>query len=63
MSEQCGNCRFFDASWGEKERGYCQRYAPRPILECNQTHDPILIWPPVESDEWCGEWQARTQPA
>ena len=47
MSEQCGNCRFWErgaADYGLGDRdeyGTCRRY-PTPVLK--------------REDDWCGEW-------
>ena len=58
MSEKpiCATCRHaVFATVGDPE-GQCRRYAPRPDAEagCGQT-----VWPFVEHDDWCGEWERR----
>jgi hypothetical protein len=65
MDERCGTCRFWIGHGPRHDagRGFCQRYAPRPIewhspLHGNAPkHDPESYWPTVSSVDWCGEWK------
>lgn len=57
LNQHCGNCRFY----GEHE---CHRYAPRPKMfgEFNSPgtgEDEITVWPTLDEDDWCGEWEAE----
>lgn len=50
MNERCGNCKF----WREGAGGRCRRRAPSPPGKVNTT-----LWPKVQLNEWCGEWEAK----
>ena len=64
---RCDECRFFEAQ--NKGHGFCQRYAPRAVLigeikqfEFNsdvEAHE--TIWPCVEGDARCGEWESADE--
>jgi len=59
--QTCLGCRFFVRS-GEpvhSELGYCQRYAPRPKLHRSGWADLTAVWPLVDRDDSCGEWEEK----
>lgn len=51
----CGNCRYFDGI-------SCRRYAPRPriLTQPRREADEETIWPLVNEEGWCGEYEPRT---
>ena len=60
MEIACQNCRFFAATAGPSEGGYCRRYPPM-LLSSEQTDEvaPDLrpgVWPMVAPSSWCGEF-------
>ena len=62
MSEEsCGNCRHYrtDADYGYEPDGLgtCHRRSPMPATEPGR--GSLRVWPPVQEDEWCGEWAQR----
>lgn len=64
--ERCGTCRFYcrDSEEILPEEGECRRNAPRPaprksLLDSEMRTDPCHVWPLVDKDDWCGEWQAK----
>lgn len=63
MEKNCSNCKF------SSDELQCRRYAPRPIMASVSDDDspqnslpPIALWPLVEFDDWCGEWQLEELP-
>ncbi len=70
--EYCGNCRFSEYSGVSKHHALCRRHAPQPISITNADENKIMdsnqdrywvvgIWPTVERDNWCGEYQSNGQ--
>lgn len=73
QAQSCENCRFFrelsdrEKRLAENERqgdpdlvpatGTCRRHAPPVVV--GDRNGPLLswAWPPVELDNWCGEWE------
>lgn len=62
--ERCETCRFWSA---RASFGYCRRVAATFFSvrkdEYYESGDPTL-WagqPPVNSDDWCGEWKAKPE--
>lgn len=52
--------RIDPATANQKVRlGVCRRHAPRPGGGPAPTPDSLetMPWPPVASDDWCGEWE------
>lgn len=48
----CMNCSFYDA-----DRGLCLRHPPTVFL--TPSGHAIAHWPPVKSNDGCGEWTAN----
>jgi hypothetical protein len=39
--------------------GQCRRYAPKPrVTSVEPEDDPFVLWPMVEPDYWCGEFES-----
>lgn len=63
----CENCCFSfmpqKGSMAEYNKGYCQRYAPRPDFSTRVPDDdgliPNVTWPVIFGTDWCGEWKSR----
>lgn len=51
--QSCGNCKFFYIG----SYGVCRKYPPRINGSYDFSDKPISEFPPVDSDEWCGEWE------
>lgn len=53
----CAKCVHYEAV--DDREGFCRRYAPRPFVgpESNLLADSSINWPPVDSTDWCGEFQ------
>jgi hypothetical protein len=59
MKQSCGNCVFF------REDSKCKRNPPfirvareRIDFDAEIYSDCVYReWPPVEHDDWCGEWE------
>jgi len=47
MQQICENCRYFDGRYFE-----CRRRSPKAIRQAYEKK-----WPPVEWDDFCGEWK------
>lgn len=50
----CGTCRFADTIVGDDSvrRFDCHRYPPGPVFD---GREPVMVWPQVDLDDWCGE--------
>lgn len=55
-NQLCNNCKHFCAMHTQ-----CRVRAPTPVaLGMNQEGMRIMgMWPPVQKDNWCGEWTAE----
>lgn len=58
-TEQCGNCRFWEAGSTE-----CRRHAPVLLHTLGQVASPASdgqhgTWPHTDATGWCGEWSQR----
>lgn len=53
ISAACENCRFAEWPTGEPNVVECHRRAPQVFF------DAAPMWPKVDRDDWCGEWEAR----
>jgi hypothetical protein len=49
----CAQCRFW-----HKPESQCRRNAPLPV---NGGRDKQTLWPVTQAQDWCGEYQAKTQ--
>jgi hypothetical protein len=64
----CAECRFFDRYRPTGDHGQCRRRAPVAFVdeygpaEC-RTRTIEGAFPSVLSDWWCGEFEAREEPA
>lgn len=61
MSQGCGTCRFSREGPCDLE---CHRHAPQPRSEWvpdgkAEIGQEVTIWPAVDDDDWCGEWQSK----
>lgn len=66
-AERCETCKFWEGYTGDVEhgneptRGNCHRYPPRHYPNPDsETLEDQYDFPAVETDDWCGEWQAIT---
>ena len=60
--QSCATCRFFRPGVGQI--GLCRKTAPTAVALIIHDRDedvPKVVgdWPSVNSDDWCGEWEAR----
>jgi len=55
----CCDCLFYEPE--DAYSGTCRRYAPRPsnleLAEDEAVPLPTAVWPFVQSDDWCGEFE------
>ena len=53
MRESCNNCKY-------KIKGFCHKNPPqlRVIVNKIDADYHLSEWPPVESNNYCGEWKA-----
>jgi len=49
--QSCANCRFSNGTSGVIN---CLRHAPTVVIRKDE-YD--CMWPWLDADEWCGEWQ------
>ena len=52
-NERCGLCRFWKLMFDDNEQGQCRRFPP-----ANDAN--VMRYPVTYNDEWCGEFQRRT---
>ena len=52
---KCGTCKWFDSSFGHTFRPVCRRHPPTYVLRDGTTM--VGCWPPVESLDYCGDWE------
>lgn len=63
MTERrCDTCGFSRET--KVDGRFCVRYAPRGCLGGQLVHLDLMrsndaVWPRVEDDQWCGEWQRK----
>ena len=62
----CWQCKFWtkdtefvDGQVTAHTVGWCQRYAPAPLVVIGKkkTTKVLTVWPQTFSWDWCGEWQ------
>jgi hypothetical protein len=59
----CGTCAHWQRHDPKAFEGDCHARAPAPQWVDDSTLDRMtLVWPPMDADDWCGEWAARTEP-
>ncbi len=63
--EFCRNCRFFRPN-PAAHGGACRRSAPERITYIHVDRDADLpvafgLWPMVDHEDWCGDWEAGRQ--
>lgn len=58
--DRCGNCKFAVASAGTRQL-MCRRNPPTmfPLPARNGGFTTASAWPPVQPDQWCGEFALR----
>lgn len=59
--EQCEHCRFWSYVEGKDERP-CRRFPPAPVPGADELdlYNPGgFVFPVVQANEWCGEFQRR----
>lgn len=61
----CKNCRFFRPNYN-KPGGACRRSAPERVTYIHFDRDADLpvaygLWPIIDDDDWCGDWEAGRQ--
>ncbi len=63
--ECCGTCRFYRQTPGDSKSGICIADVPKPLIVgyaqprlANMHPQPVIqgIWPPVDTDSYCGRW-------
>ena len=54
--ESCGKCRFWLQNKGEFISGICRRYPPNVQWD-ERLEEAITLFPEMDDDGWCGEWQ------
>lgn len=57
----CSTCRFYAAA-PQPGRGQCRAAPPTVMLAplktlAGDTITPISVWPGVEADSWCGQFE------
>ena len=54
----CGTCVFLFKS-DDQEGGECRRYPPIPVVEvqAGSSDGWTIVWPDMNDDEWCGEYE------
>lgn len=65
--DTCSKCKFYNDD-GSGQQGECRETAPPPSWAWMTPTTPVgaaprTMWPIVLGSDWCGEWQARAQPA
>ena len=52
----CSDCAYADPAVGDDDSVFvrCRRFPPYLIVLNGQ---PIVAWPQVDSEGWCGEWR------
>ena len=65
LEASCSTCRFFEP--GDPD-GECRRHAPRVQFERNYNipkkqwlRSAYAIWPLVDLDDWCGEFDRSVE--
>lgn len=59
---RCDECRFWKTNRSCKgKRGECRVKHPSPATESIGRSGYEAIWPTTLKDDWCGEFQAKTQ--
>lgn len=56
----CDLCRHFDrdaTADGPGVSGWCRRNPPAAVIEGDSV---TVIWPPVDNEDWCGEFVRMT---
>lgn len=55
-ARKCATCAFFEKD--DDEIGACHRNAPKPAMACETSDNvsPIVVWPEVYFNDFCGEW-------
>lgn len=62
MKEVCETCRFWREPIDDSHLGHCRRFPPSfnpHAVQLLPSRRETFFggWPPVNGDEWCGEWQ------
>lgn len=69
MTERCDGCRFWKRL-GTTNEGECRKEAPRPLGFLPQPGmvglatgrvGPLARWVRTEQDDWCGEFEKKTE--
>ena len=72
MSEYCETCRYFldevpsefEGNTREEHFGFCRRYPPTfipKIVVPDDPDPPTALWPIVAKQDWCGEYEQRSE--
>ncbi len=63
-SESCERCRYYINPSNREPLGECHRRAPAPwVIEKGTYRPQVAVWPQVDANAWCGEFQAREREA
>lgn len=58
----CKECKFYKVDPSNVSKGFCHKNTPTlTVVITPRGPAPIGGWPPVDGDEWCGEYQVRVQ--
>lgn len=62
MNKVCSTCYYFEP-FDEEARakyridGHCYRFPPTPVCRFDDLQNLTSCHPPVEDDDYCGEWK------
>ena len=57
---KCGNCRYKVKRKNSNPAVIeCHVYAPKPLV--SSSPDVTAVWPIVQKDDWCNEWNAENK--
>ena len=69
MTENCGNCRFWECIHEGLGVGKCRRHTPAPTMRTvfveGFLFNPVIKtiadmgWPETRDEDWCAEWEAK----
>jgi hypothetical protein len=67
--EACETCRFWKDDQNKYATGHCRCYAPKPNFfavtqyDADGDGDFDAYWPLVSYDDWCGEYESKSDPS
>ena len=62
--KRCENCDFYNGNSAVWDKGECRFNAPlpspkHPMLNDKFYKDAPLNWPPVQPNDWCGQYKGK----